>query len=127
MCRLRLYERMAAWLLGAVALAGLSGTASASSTSVSAGPASATVLNDSPVTMSFPLERTGELSYDNWVPYRTEDDTAIARRVPPPPAPSPPAPPPPRGAPQLSRRGRRKRGWASRFDRHQRRRRHPLG
>src|ERR1044072_8275677 len=78
MCRLRLYERMAAWLIGTVALAGLSGTASASSTSVSAGPASATVLNDSPVTMSFPLERTGELSYDTWVQYRTEDDTAIA-------------------------------------------------
>ncbi len=54
------------------------GSARASSTAVTAASADATVTGTAPVTMSFPLERLGDLSFDTWLQYQTEDGTAEA-------------------------------------------------
>jgi trimeric autotransporter adhesin len=54
------------------------GTASAAPTALSAGAGSATVTGTTPTTMSFPLGRAGDLGYDTWLRYRTEDGTAHA-------------------------------------------------
>ena len=65
--------------LVAVAMAStLSGTARANPTVFSAGPGAATVTGTAPTTMSFPLGRTGDLGFDTWLRYRTENGTAIA-------------------------------------------------
>jgi hypothetical protein len=56
----------------------LAGTARASSTAVTAAPANAAVSGPAPVTMSFPLERLGDLGYDTWLHYQTENGTANA-------------------------------------------------
>jgi hypothetical protein len=63
--------------LAALVLAlSLAGTARASSTAVTAAAANAIVSGASPVTMSFPLERLGDLGYDTWLHYQTENGTA---------------------------------------------------
>jgi hypothetical protein len=54
------------------------GTAKASSTAVNAGAAEVSITGPSPVTMSFPLKRLGDLDYDTWLHYQTEDGTAKA-------------------------------------------------
>ncbi len=54
------------------------GTARASSTAVTLGSANAIVSSGSPVTMSFPLERAGDLGFDTWLRYETENGTAVA-------------------------------------------------
>src|ERR1051325_5437885 len=71
--------RRSAWLLvGAAVFVASTGLASASSTSVTAAPAGVTVSGSTPVTMSFPLERVGDLGYDTWLHYQTEDGAAKA-------------------------------------------------
>jgi hypothetical protein len=77
--RARRSHRPAVCALGTVALALiLCGTASASPSSVTAGPASATVFGGSSASMSFPLERAGDLSHDTWVHYKSRDGSAVA-------------------------------------------------
>jgi FG-GAP-like repeat/Divergent InlB B-repeat domain/Calx-beta domain/Abnormal spindle-like microcephaly-assoc'd, ASPM-SPD-2-Hydin/FG-GAP repeat len=56
----------------------LVGTANASPTELSTTSADATVTGASPTTMSFPLQRSGDLGYDTWLHYETEDGTAKA-------------------------------------------------
>jgi trimeric autotransporter adhesin len=68
----------AALLAAAASLLVLVGTARASSTAMSAGPGNASVAGISPVTMSFPLQRSGDLGFDTWLHYQTEDATAKA-------------------------------------------------
>ncbi len=50
----------------------------AAQTSLSAGSAGVAVTGDSSATLSFPLERTGDLGFDAWLHYETEDGTAVA-------------------------------------------------
>ncbi len=68
----------AALLTAAMLVLAFSGTARASSTAVTAVSADATVTGTSPVTMSFPLQRSGDLGFDTWLHYQTEDGTAKA-------------------------------------------------
>jgi len=56
----------------------LVGNANASSTAVGADSAEATVSGISPVTLNFPLQRSGDLGFDIWLHYQTEDGTAKA-------------------------------------------------
>ena len=56
----------------------LGATATANPTSVTAGSGSAVVTGASPVALTFPLERAGDLLYDTWVQYETQDGTAVA-------------------------------------------------
>ena len=75
----RTWRSLALWLLVASGLlVAPCGVASASSTSVAAGSASATVSGSSAAEMNFPLERAGDLSYDAWLQYETQDGTAVA-------------------------------------------------
>jgi VCBS repeat protein/Calx-beta domain-containing protein len=54
------------------------GTANASPTALNVQSANATVNGALPVTMSFPLERSGDLGFDTWLHYETEDGSARA-------------------------------------------------
>jgi hypothetical protein len=80
----RFYDRVRArvsWATLAVALVfamALNGTATASSTAVTADSANAIVSGASSVTMSFPFERAGDLGFDIWLRYETENGTAVA-------------------------------------------------
>jgi hypothetical protein len=66
----------AACLALLVLVLSLFGTAKASSTAVSTNSADATVAGASPTTMSFSLHRSGDLGYDTWLRYQTENGTA---------------------------------------------------
>src|SRR5213082_442567 len=54
------------------------GTARAASTAVSVAPAEASVTGPSPAVLSFSLERSGDLGYETWLHFQTEDGTAKA-------------------------------------------------
>jgi trimeric autotransporter adhesin len=78
-CARKTANRPISCILGGVVLAAtLCGTASASSTAVTVAPASATVSGSSPATVTFPLERAGDLGFDTWLHYQTENGKAIA-------------------------------------------------
>lgn len=81
-------SRMSRWSRGRAALAALlvlgalilgsGGTAQAGPTALGLGSGQATVTGPPPVTMAFPLGRAGDLGFDVWLRYRTEDGTAAA-------------------------------------------------
>jgi trimeric autotransporter adhesin len=75
----RIGERAGGALLVVIVLAfAMVGSGRASSTAVSVGSGSATVSGTSPATMNFSLQRSGDLGFDTWLHYQTEDGTAKA-------------------------------------------------
>lgn len=60
------------------ALLALGGSAQAAPTVVTASNGSAVVAGSTPVPMDFPLGRAGDLGFDTWLQYETENGTAVA-------------------------------------------------
>lgn len=70
--------RLAAGLAMAWGVAGLVSPSWAGPTQVPRSPANAGVRSPAPVTMTFPLSRTGDAAYDAWARYQTRNGTAVA-------------------------------------------------